>query len=88
MTLCAQYTDNMKKRTLAQNGMKEFAKAGLAATKSVTYAVQAFEIIRSGDAKAIIKHLKRHKPRSRKRGRAIRKLERLMKYPTIIGYGK
>lgn len=78
----------MKKRTLAQNGMKEFAKADLAAVKAISYAVQAIEIVKNGDANAIIKHLKRYKPRSRKLGRAIRRAERLMKYPTIIGYGK
>lgn len=69
-----------------KNGVKEFGKVSLAAAKAVAYAVEAIEVVKSGDANAIIKHLKRHKPRSRKLGRAIRKAERLMKYPTLIGW--
>lgn len=36
----------------------------------------------------IIKLMKSMKPRSRKQGRMIRKAEKLMKYPTLIGYGE
>ncbi len=96
MTLCAQYTDNMKKRILAQNGTKpniryavtNFAKASLAAIKAIKEANKVLILFREKDYSGMLRYMKSRKPRSRKQGRMIRKAELLMKYPTIIGYGK
>jgi hypothetical protein len=63
---------------------KEIQKIG----NAIALASNVVEAVYNNDSKQIIRLMKSMKPRSRKQGRMIRKAEKLLKYPTLIGYSE
>jgi hypothetical protein len=76
----------MKDENVQYKGLskKEIQKIG----NAIALASNVVEAVYNNDSKQIIRLMKSMKPRSRKQGRMIRKAEKLLKYPTLIGYGE
>jgi hypothetical protein len=76
----------MKDENVQYKGLskKEIQKIG----NAIALANNVIEAVTNKDSDKIIKLMKSMKPRSRKQGRMIRKAEKLLKYPTLIGYGE
>jgi hypothetical protein len=76
----------MKDENVQYKGLskKEIQKIG----NAIALANNVIEAVTNKDSDKIIKLMKSMKPRSRKQGRMIRKAEKLLKYPTLIGYSE
>jgi len=72
---------NVQYKGLSKKAIREIGNA-------ISLANNVIEAATNKDADKIIKLMKSMKPRSRKQGRMIRKAEKLMKYPTLIGYAE
>jgi len=72
---------NVQYKGLSKKAIREIGNA-------ISLANNVIEAATNKDSDKIIKLMKSMKPRSRKQGRMIRKAEKLMKYPTLIGYAE
>jgi len=72
---------NVQYKGLSKKAIRDIGNA-------IALANNVIEAVTNKDSDKIIKLMKSMKPRSRKQGRMIRKAEKLMKYPTLIGYAE
>jgi len=76
----------MKDRNVQYKGLSKKTIRDIG--NAIALANNVIEAVKNKDSDKILKIMKGMKPRSRKQGRMIRKAEKLMKYPTLIGYGE
>jgi hypothetical protein len=72
---------NVQYKGLSKKAIQDISNA-------IALASNVVEAVYNNDSKQIIRLMKSMKPRSRKQGRMIRKAEKLLKYPTLIGYSE